>query len=88
MKAFIVLLLAAVASAQFPNWQPAPPQRPNNPSARVWRDPVSDSRCPTAGNDDHLGNALILNDPTNAAGFRICWGGWACKYLIIMHLES
>lgn len=82
MKAFIVLLLAAVASAQFPNWPSAPPQRPNNPAARAWRDPVPDNRCPTLGNDNTLGNALIFNDPTNAAGFRICWGGWACKLIV------
>lgn len=79
---------------QFPNnnqpqWQmPQPPQRPNQPqppiqpqppTRRAWRDPVADSRCPPLGSDDTEGLALIFNDPTNNAGFRMCWGGWACE---------
>lgn len=96
MKAFIVLLLAAVASAQInvqfpgrqpqqppqqqPNWQPAPPVRPNNPSSRNWREGTPDSRCPNP--DDTTGYAVLLSDPNNPAGFRICWGQLSCKYLI------
>ena len=64
---------------QQPEWQPPQiPSRPN-PRANAWRDPVADSRCPALGSDNNEGFAVVLSDPTNANGFRKCWGGWACK---------
>lgn len=63
---------------QLPQWQP--PQIPQRPNPRqTWRDPVVDGRCPPLGQDNHEGDAVVWNDPTNANGFRICWGGWGCK---------
>lgn len=94
MKFLVLLALVGFAAAQIqiqvpiqrpqppqqqPQWPAFPQQPPVQPRAS-WRDGLPDSRCPVP--DNHDGIPVFL--PGNAQwNFFICWGGIACKFLLI-----